>query len=128
VLAGCPTRTSCAAFTSIVRRLLHDAGFDVQVRHADHRADLTFSEQVMTEPDPLAFLHAAGGPSPPFPRPAPAPAAALARQLDQQLTHRLNALPIGTPTTGELASARLGCRRQPPLSFDADLAALCPQK
>jgi hypothetical protein len=128
VLAGCPTRTPCPGLTSLVRRLLRKAGFRVRVRASGQAADLTFDQEIMATPDPLAFVHAAGAAPAPSPRPSPAEAAYLARALDIQITRDGKVIPFGTPTTGQLASNRLGCRTELPLSFDADLAALCPRR
>jgi DNA-binding SARP family transcriptional activator/ABC-type transport system substrate-binding protein len=128
VFAGCRAGPACHALGSLLRTSLRRAGITVRVRRAARHPDLTLHEQTMTAPDPLGFLAAVGGPRPPSPRPAPARAAALARRLDAQLTPNGNALAFGTPTVGELASARLGCRAQLPLSFGDDLAALCPRR
>jgi hypothetical protein len=81
----------------------------------------------MTAPDPLGFLAEVGGPPPPSPRPAPERAAALARVLDARLARGGTVFAFGIPTVGELASSRLACRAQLPLSFGDDLAALCPE-
>ena len=80
----------------------------------------------MTRPDPLVFLAAAGGPPAPTPRPAPARAGVLAQRLDAQLSETDAVLAFGTPTIGELASPQLGCRTRAPLSYEDDLARLCP--
>jgi hypothetical protein len=126
--ARCRLGPACQAFASLLRTSLRRAGIIVRVRRTARHPDLTLHEQTMMGPDPLGFLAAVGGPRPPSPRPAPARAAALARRLDAQLTRNGNALAFGTPTVGELASARLGCRAQLPLSFGDDLAALCPRR
>jgi DNA-binding SARP family transcriptional activator len=126
VFAGCRARPACQTLGSLVRRSLSRVGIAVQVRPAAPHADLTFQEATMTTPDPLGFLASVGGPRPPSPRPAPARTAALARRIDARLTRTGEAFAFGTPTIGELASQRLGCRTEPPLSFGDDLAALCP--
>jgi hypothetical protein len=51
----------------------------------------------------------------------------MARRLDAQLTRNVITFAFGTPTVGELASARLGCRVRL-LSIGDDLAALCPRE
>jgi hypothetical protein len=82
----------------------------------------------MTSADSLGFLADVTGAAAPSPRPAPARAAAVARRLDARLTRTGAVLAFGTPTIGELASPRLGCRTRLPLSFGDDLAALCPRR
>jgi DNA-binding SARP family transcriptional activator/ABC-type transport system substrate-binding protein len=128
VLAGCRGRPACQTLGSLVRTSLRRVGIAVRVRPAARHADLTFQEASMTTPDPLGFLASVGGPRPPSPRPAPARAAAQARLLDARLTRTGETFAFGTPTIGELASRRLGCRVRPPLSFGDDLAALCPRR
>jgi ABC-type transport system substrate-binding protein len=126
VFAGCRARAACPALGSLVRTSLRRAGIAVRVRPAARHADLIYEEATMTTPDPLGFLAKLGGPPPPSPRPAPERAAALARVLDARLTRGGKVFAFGTPTVGELASSRLACRAQLPLSFGDDLAALCP--
>jgi hypothetical protein len=50
----------------------------------------------------------------------------LAQRLDAQLSETDAVLAFGTPTIGELASPQLGCRTRAPLSYEDDLARLCP--
>ena len=125
--AGCRARPACPALGSLVRTSLRRVGITVRVRPAARYADLTFKELTMSAPDPLGFLAPAGGPHAPSPRPAPARAPTLAGRLDAQLTRNGITFAFGTPTIGELVSSRLGCRKEPPLSFGDDLTLLCPR-
>jgi DNA-binding SARP family transcriptional activator/streptogramin lyase len=127
VFSGCRAGPACRALGSLVRTSLRRAGISVRIRPDARRADLTYQEATMTAPDPLGFLAEVGGPPPPSPRPAPERAAALARVLDARLARGGTVFAFGTPTVGELASSRLACRAQLPLSFGDDLAALCPE-
>jgi DNA-binding SARP family transcriptional activator len=128
VFAGCRAGPACHSLGLLVRTSLRRAGITVRLLPAAKHADLTFREVSMTSTDPLGFLAAVGGPRPPAPRPDLRRAAALASALDALLTRKGNTFAFGTPTVGELASARLGCRSQLPLSFGDDLAKLCPME
>lgn len=123
--AGCDGRPACPALEAFVRSALRRAGVTVHQAVPGSPADITFREVQMTAPDPLGFLAAAGGPRAPSPRPAPARAAVLAERIDEELGDGGAIVAFGTPTIGELASPRLGCRRQAPFSFGDDLARLC---
>jgi DNA-binding SARP family transcriptional activator len=127
VFGGCRDHVACPALESLVRSSLRRAGITVRRQNAAGNADLLYSEVVMTDPDPLGFLARAGGPAAPAPRPGPARAAALAKRVDAQLVRSLRVLPFGTPTVGEFASSRIGCREALPLSWGDDLVALCPR-
>jgi Bacterial extracellular solute-binding proteins, family 5 Middle len=123
--AGCDGRPACLALEAFVRSALRRVGVTAHRAVPGRPADVTFREVKMTAPDPLGFLAAAGGPGPPSPRPPPARAAVLAKRIDKELSAGGAILAFGTPTIGELASPRLGCRRQAPFSFGDDLARLC---
>jgi hypothetical protein len=123
--AGCDGRPACPALEAFIRSALRRVGVTVHRAVPGRPADLTLREVHMTAPDPLGFLAAAGGPRPPSPRPAPARAAVLAERIDEELSDGGAIIAFGTPTIGELASPRLGCRRQSPFSFGDDLARLC---
>jgi DNA-binding SARP family transcriptional activator len=123
--AGCGGRPACLALEAFVRGALRRVGVTVHGAVPGSPADVTFREVKMTAPDPLGFLAAAGGRRPPSPRPPPARAAVLAERIDEELSGGGAIVAFGTPTIGELASARLGCRRQAPFSFGDDLARLC---
>jgi ABC-type transport system substrate-binding protein len=126
VLAGCRGRPACPALGSLVRAALRRAGIAVHVRPGARDADLSFRHIAMSAPDPLGFLAAAGGPHAPSPRPGPARATAIARRIDARLVSTHEVFAIGTAAVGELATARLGCRAQLPLSFGPHLTSLCP--
>jgi Bacterial extracellular solute-binding proteins, family 5 Middle len=110
VLAGCPTRAACPALASLVRRLLRRAGFQVRTSPAGNHADLTFDELVMTTPDPLGFLHAAGGP-----RATVTPARARARRGTGTPARCANHAPRRRPPLRDANDrpARLGTPRLP---------------
>jgi hypothetical protein len=128
VFAGCRTSPACHTLGSLVRKSLRRVGIGVLIRPAPRHADLTFEEATMSDPDPLGFLASVGGPRPPASRPAPARGATLARRIDAQLTRTGETFAFGTPTIGELATRRIGCRSELPHSFGDDLAALCPRR
>lgn len=123
--AGCDGRPACAALEAFLRSALRRAGITMDRAVPGSPADVTFRQVQMTAPDPLGFLAAAGGPRPPSPRPDPARAAVLAERIDEELSDGGVIVAFGTPTIGELASPKLGCRRQPAFSFGDDLAQLC---
>jgi DNA-binding SARP family transcriptional activator/ABC-type transport system substrate-binding protein len=125
--AGCRAGPACHSLGLLLRTSLRRVGITLQLRPAARHADVTFQRANMATPDPLGFLAAVGAPRPPFPRPGPARVAALASRRDELLTRNGNTFAFGTPTLGELASARLGCGAQLPLSFGDDLTALCPR-
>ena len=123
--AGCDDRPACSALEAYLRKTLRRAGVTVHRAAPGRPADVTLQKVDMTASDPLGFLAAAGGPRPPSPRPAPARAAVRAERIDEELSDGDAVVAFGTPTIGELASPRLGCRGESPFSFGDDLARLC---